>query len=82
MISTVVPINNNIKEHRMTQKRTLLKYGILSLALAAPLSACAFDSLTVIGDSLSDTGNNGRWTSIVVKISSTTNSWPNDMGWN
>ncbi|HDW5795207.1 TPA: autotransporter domain-containing protein [Salmonella enterica subsp. enterica serovar Typhi] len=46
----------------MTQKRTLLKYGILSLALAAPLSACAFDSLTVIGDSLSDTGNNGRWT--------------------
>ncbi len=44
----------------MTQKRTLLKYGILSLALAAPLSACAFDSLTVIGDSLSDTGNNGR----------------------
>ncbi|EHD06258.1 Outer membrane esterase, partial [Salmonella enterica subsp. enterica serovar Urbana str. R8-2977] len=59
----------------MTQKRTLLKYGILSLALAAPygilslalalaapLSACAFDSLTVFGDSLSDTGNNGRWT--------------------
>ncbi|VEA08551.1 outer membrane esterase [Salmonella enterica subsp. enterica serovar Sanjuan] len=46
----------------MTQKRTLLKYGILSLALAVPLSACAFDSLTVIGDSLSDTGNNGRWT--------------------
>lgn len=40
----------------MTQKRTLLKYGILSLALAAPLSACAFDSLTVFGDSLSDTG--------------------------
>lgn len=65
----------------MTQKRTLLKYGILSLALAAPLSACAFDSLTVFGDSLSDTGNNGRWTWIVVKISSTTNSWPNDLGW-
>ncbi|HCL5343443.1 TPA: autotransporter domain-containing protein [Salmonella enterica] len=46
----------------MTQKRTLLKYGILSLALATPLSAYAFDSLTVFGDSLSDTGNNGRWT--------------------
>lgn len=65
----------------MTQKRTLLKYGILSLALAAPLSACAFDSLTVFGDSLSDTGNNGRWTWDSGQISSTTNSWPNDLGW-
>lgn len=46
----------------MTQKRTLVKHHILSLALATPLSAWAFDSLTVIGDSLSDTGNNGRWT--------------------
>lgn len=46
----------------MTKKRTLVNYGILSLALATPLSAWAFDSLTVIGDSLSDTGNNGRWT--------------------
>lgn len=46
----------------MTKKRTLLNYGILSLALATPLFAWAFDSLTVIGDSLSDTGNNGRWT--------------------
>lgn len=46
----------------MTQKRTLLKHYLLSLALATPLSAWAFDSLIVFGDSLSDTGNNGRWT--------------------
>lgn len=46
----------------MTQKRTLVKHHILLLALATPLSAWAFDSLTVFGDSLSDTGNNGRWT--------------------
>lgn len=66
----------------MTQKRTLLKYGILSLALAAPLSACAFDSLTVIGDSLAIPVITVAGPGIVVKISSTTNSWPNDMGWN
>lgn len=65
----------------MTQKRTLLKYGILSLALAAPLSACAFDSLTVFGDSLAIPGITVAGPGIVVKISSTTNSWPNDLGW-
>lgn len=46
----------------MTKKRALVKYRILSFALATPLSAYAFDSLTVFGDSLSDTGNNGHWT--------------------
>lgn len=46
----------------MTRKRTLVKHHILSLALTTPLSVYAFDSLTVFGDSLSDTGNNGRWT--------------------
>lgn len=46
----------------MTKKRALVKYCILSFALATPLSAYAFDSLTVFGDSLSDTGNNEHWT--------------------
>jgi len=34
----------------------------LAVTLALQSPAFAFDSLTVFGDSLSDTGNNGRWT--------------------
>ncbi|MEW7315074.1 autotransporter domain-containing protein [Buttiauxella gaviniae] len=46
----------------MTCKHTLLKLSSLAVAVGLAAPVCAFDSLTVFGDSLSDTGNNGRWT--------------------
>lgn len=39
----------------------MLRTSSLLVALMAIKSSFAFDSLTVFGDSLSDTGNNGRW---------------------
>ncbi|KQN55456.1 autotransporter domain-containing esterase [Erwinia sp. Leaf53] len=39
-----------------------LRFSSLAIFLALTAPAWAFDSLTVFGDSLSDTGNNGRWT--------------------
>lgn len=46
----------------MTNGRLLQTASALAVALAIQSPAFAFDSLTVFGDSLSDTGNNGRWT--------------------
>lgn len=46
----------------MTCKHTLVKLSSLAVAVGLAAPVCAFDSLTVFGDSLSDTGNNGRWT--------------------
>ncbi len=46
----------------MTQGRILQTFSALAVMLAIQAPAFAFDSLTVFGDSLSDTGNNGRWT--------------------
>ncbi|KQN54470.1 lipase [Serratia sp. Leaf51] len=46
----------------MINGRLLQTASALAVTLAIQSQAFAFDSLTVFGDSLSDTGNNGRWT--------------------
>lgn len=46
----------------MNKGRILQTAAALTVALAIHSPVFAFDSLTVFGDSLSDTGNNGRWT--------------------
>ncbi|NIF31029.1 autotransporter domain-containing protein [Enterobacter sp. Cy-643] len=46
----------------MISKQKAFKFSMLAAAVGFTSSAFAFDSLTVFGDSLSDTGNNGRWT--------------------
>ncbi|QIX97099.1 autotransporter outer membrane beta-barrel domain-containing protein [Cedecea sp. FDAARGOS_727] len=46
----------------MTDIKKAFQFSTLAVAIGLTSSAFAFDSLTVFGDSLSDTGNNGRWT--------------------
>lgn len=46
----------------MTDIKKVFQFSTLAVAIGLTSSAFAFDSLTVFGDSLSDTGNNGRWT--------------------
>lgn len=46
----------------MIKRRLLQTTSVLAVGLAIQCPAFAFDSLTVFGDSLSDTGNNGIWT--------------------
>lgn len=46
----------------MVRKRNILAFNALVMAISLNASASTFSSITVFGDSLSDTGNNGRWT--------------------
>lgn len=45
----------------MACEQKLFNLSALAVVMSCSLPAMAFNSLTIFGDSLSDTGNNGRW---------------------
>lgn len=65
----------------MTQKRTLVKHHILLLALATHYPPGRLTLLRYLAIALAIPGITVAGPGMVVKISSTTNSWPSDMGW-